>query len=342
MMNYERRHNDFKYFIRHLACVLLFALCIFGAQAEREPIEISGTASVSEMTIGDHITYELRVEWDKGYEVLQIEPPAELGQFEIIDVKQAVEEKRKDGRSSKTQTFTLSTYETGEFEIPSFKVAYQTPQGEKKEGQSQPIKIRVKPVVRTAEDKNDVRDIKSPLVIASKPYLRNFLIVAGGALLLLAIIAYMIYRRIQARKLRITEEDIPKRPAWELALEDLDALEQSPFIAEKKFKEFYTRAADILRIYLGRRYRINAIDLTSWELLCVLEAINVEENARTILERMLNRCDLVKFAKHIPQEAEHAATLEEGRRVVRMTTPAPESFMAGAEPQPAMEGGAGS
>ncbi|HOE62852.1 MAG TPA: BatD family protein [Candidatus Sumerlaeota bacterium] len=341
-MKHEKGHNCFQYFIRHLARVLFFALCIFGARAETEPIEISGAASVSEMFIGDHIIYELRVEWDKGFEVLQIEPPAELGQFEILDVKQAVEEKRKDGRFAKTQTFTLSTYETGEFEIPAFKVFYQTPQGEKKTGESQPIKIRVKPVARTAEDKNDIRDLKSPLIIAPKPYLRNFLLITGGALFLILLFAYIIYRKIQARKLRWLAEETPKRPAWELALEDLDALENSLLISEKRFKEFYTQAADIVRIYLSSRYRINAIDMTSWELLCALDDTNMDAAARSLLERMLNRCDLVKFAKYIPQEAEHSATLDEARQIVRMTTPAPEPQTAFETPQPALEGGAGS
>jgi hypothetical protein len=313
----------------YFLCLLFLALfAMMAAQELKEPIVISGRASVSEMFIGDHITYDLTVEWDKGYSILQVEPPLELGKFEILEVKSATEGAPSGGRMSRTYSYILSTYDTGEFEIPPFTITYQLPSGEKKKALSQPLKIRVKPIPHTAADKNDIRDPKRPIDIPPKPYLRNFLLMAGAALLFIALASFIIFRYIRMRRMRKPEETLPLRPAWELALEELSALEGSPLLAQGKFKEYYTRAADIIRVYLGRLYRINAMEMTSWELLCALVDTVMEPPNREVLERLLERCDMVKFAKHLPKEPEHVSTLEEARLLIRRTTPAP------APPQP--------
>jgi len=313
----------------YFLCLLFLALsAMMAAQESKEPVIISGRASASEMFIGDHITYDLTVEWDKGYNVLQVEPPLELGKFEILEVKSATEKASSGGRTSRTYSYILSTYDTGEFEIPPFTIIYQLPNGEKKKALSQAIKIRVKPIPHTAADKNDIRDPKRPIDIPPKPYLRNFLLMVGAALLLIALAYFVIHHYIKMRRMRKPEEILPSRPPWELALEELSALEGSPLIAQGKFKEYYTRAADIIRVYLGRLYRINAMEMTSWELLCSLEDTTLEPSNREVLERLLERCDMVKFAKHLPKEPEHASTLEEARLLIQRTTPAP------APPQP--------
>ena len=289
----------------------------------KDPIVISGRTSSTEIFIGDQFTYELQVEYDKGYSVLQVEPPLELGRFEILEVKPASQGEGKGNRFSKTYAFTLSTYETGDFEIPPFSVTYTLPSGEQKKAQTQPIKMKVKALLHTAEDTHDVRDIKKPLFIPPKPYLRNLLIGTIAGILLIGTFVYVLKRYIITKRTQKPEEEMPLRPIDELALEELETLERSPLLAEGKIKEYYTRAADIIRIYLGRRFHINAIDMTSFEMLRALEDKDIQEPVQKLMEDFLEICDLVKFAKHRPQNPDHGIILEKARLIVHETTPKP-------------------
>ena len=310
--------------IKHLSILLVITVSLVGwANDTSEPITISGKASSSEIYIGDQFTYELRVDWEKGYQVLKVEPPLELGRFEILEVKPAKEVSKGGERFSKIYSFVLSTYDIGEFEIPPFTITYKTPSGKVKKALSHPIKIKVKPIPHTAADTHDIRPAKPPIDIPPKPYLRNFLLALALAIIVVGLIGFFVRRYILAKRASAPEEWVPPRPIDELALEELDALANSALLAQGKLKEFYSRASEIIRIYLGRRYHVNAIDLTSYELLRALEGNGIEDSVLKILERFLERCDLVKFAKHRPSDEEHDATLEEARLIVRETTPKP-------------------
>jgi hypothetical protein len=309
-----------KYFI---APLLLLGILSVSAQEDKDPIVISSRTSSTEILLGDQFTYELLVEYDKEYKVLQVEPPLELGKFEIQEVNPPAKEEKRGDRLFKSFSFTLSTYETGDFEVPAFSVTYMTPSGAEKKAQTEPIKIKVKEILKTAEDTHDVRDIKRPLDILPKPYLRNLLIGILGAILIPGAIVYLVRRRILAKRKQEPEEWIPPRPIEELALEELDALERSPLLAEGKIKEYYSRLSEIVRIYLGRRFHINIIDMTSYETLRALEDKDIQEGMLKLMEGFFDISDLVKFAKYRPQDTEHGRIMEQARLVVRETTPKP-------------------
>jgi len=288
----------------------------------KDPIVISGRADSTEIFIGDQFTFELRVDSREGIEVTNVEPPMELGQFEILEVNPSTETSRREGLTSRIYSYLLSTYDTGEFEIPPFTVSYKTPSGESKKAFSRPIAIKVNPIAKTAEDTTDIRDIKSPIRIEPKPYLRDFLILVLAVLVAGALALFFILRYLRARREREPEVWIPPRPIEELALEELDALEKSGPPTEGKIKEYYTRASEIVRIYLGRRFHVNAIDLTSYELLQILEEKPIPDGTMNRMEGFFELCDLIKFARHRPEDDVHSSTLEKARLIVRETTPA--------------------
>jgi hypothetical protein len=62
-------------------------------------------------------------------------------------------------------------------------------------------------------------------------------------------------------------------------------------------KEFYTRLTDTLRTYLEERFGIQAMEMTSGE---IIEQLKKEEDQTKIAElrELLETADLVKFAKH--------------------------------------------
>lgn len=86
-------------------------------------------------------------------------------------------------------------------------------------------------------------------------------------------------------------------PPYELAMRRLKELKRKRLHEQGNNKAYYTELTDILRQYLGRRFSIYALEMTSTE---ILEAL--EENPQTSpfadeLRPMFQVADFVKFAK---------------------------------------------
>ena len=89
-----------------------------------------------------------------------------------------------------------------------------------------------------------------------------------------------------------------------------------------KIKEFYTEITDILREYMDRRFGINAMELTSEQILAFVRKNPEMEEVRQLLRQMLELSDLVKFAKFIPLEDENQRSMSDAFVFVEKTAPA--------------------
>jgi hypothetical protein len=70
-------------------------------------------------------------------------------------------------------------------------------------------------------------------------------------------------------------------------------------------KPFCIAVSDALRVYLEERFEFRAPDRTTEEFLLDLQATDLLNAAqKEFLTDFLTRCDLVKFARHEPSEAE--------------------------------------
>jgi hypothetical protein len=313
------RHN-----MRLLAIAIASLALAVSAFSAEEPITITASSSKQEMLIGDTLRYTVTVEWQKGIELKKVEPGATIGIFEIQDVQTPEEKPLKGDRFKKSYTYVLSTFDTGEFEIPPFTIEYATPSGEVKTAQSQPIKITVKQVPRTSTDRNDIRDIKPPLSIPANTQLRNLLLGALAILLVLGTVGGILVRKwLISRRAAAAEEWIPPKPIEELAYDDLNALAQSNLLEQGKIMKYHIHLSEIMRIYLGRRYRLPAIDMTTYELMYRLEEFIADEFTVKTIQELFDHCDMVKFAKYVPERAQCTAKLDQAKMIVDQTTPRP-------------------
>ena len=74
----------------------------------------------------------------------------------------------------------------------------------------------------------------------------------------------------------------------------------------------------MIRWYISKRFAINALELTSYEILSHLKSLNLDQVNFGILENLLNLADMVKFAKGEPDPDENV-TLEQAYDFVKMT-----------------------
>lgn len=70
-------------------------------------------------------------------------------------------------------------------------------------------------------------------------------------------------------------------------------------------KLFCSAASDVLRFFLEERFRFHAPERTTEEFLNELQqSSRLNDDQKTLLANFLERCDLVKFARHEPAETE--------------------------------------
>ncbi|WP_437276236.1 hypothetical protein WME90_34000 [Sorangium sp. So ce375] len=164
-------------------------------------------------------------------------------------------------------------------------------------------------------------------------------ILIGAALAL--IVGWLVWRWM--RRPRVVAAPPPKLP-WVAALEELEALRRSDLLGEGRTDEYFDRVSDCVRKYLGARYGFDGLETTSDEMRALLARVRPPVPVLTQIARFLASCDLVKFARLQPTEADCLTALDDGEIIVHRTMPpaarpgegaGPGSSPAGREQTPA-------
>jgi hypothetical protein len=120
----------------------------------------------------------------------------------------------------------------------------------------------------------------------------TYALYALGILLAVGLVLYLIDRFLKRRKKGKTEPGI-FIPADVRAVQMLDALEKDGTIDER---EYYFRLTAIVRGYLDGRFGIDAMEMTTEELLPRINNLPLEKTLNTQLKELLKTTDPVKFA----------------------------------------------
>ena len=115
---------------------------------------------------------------------------------------------------------------------------------------------------------------------------------------------------------------VPELPPWEKAYRQLEALRQDNLLDKGLFKEFFTRVADIARLYMENRFNIRAPHMSTEEFLYSLAMSGHLNNIQcAALKGFLNSCDMVKFAKYAPSVNEALKNFDCAQKLIDETKP---------------------
>lgn len=289
-------------------CVL--AMCMSGSSSAQNneadnslalsPIEIEVGVDIAEAHIGDLITYTLTITYDTS---IQLFPPpigANMGAFDVKDYDIGEPEDIDGGRSRLTSWFKLSTFTTGEYIIPPIPIGY-TENGIEKAISSDIISIKIKSLLDENSDSAEIKPLRGPI---SYPISRMWLyLTIAGIIVALAVSAYFYLKR---KRLLEEGEFVDLRPPWEVAYERLARLENSNYLSREEFKTFYTELTETLREFLGKIFGEPTLDLTTEELLNLVQERSTPEEWDAKISTTLHQADLVKFARVVPAEGRPA------------------------------------
>ena len=139
---------------------------------------------------------------------------------------------------------------------------------------------------------------------------------AGVGIALVAGILGALGYRSYKRYVEAHRPPPPPRPAIEVALERLAALEEEGLAQKGEAKRLGLELSEILREFVEGTYGFNATDMTTWELLRELRHRDLGRASIAELEDFLGLCDLIKFAKYVPSQPELEELLPRARDLV--------------------------
>lgn len=297
-----------------------------GAQAARAVLEADRT----EVTVGDRLTAVITIQHGAD-QTVRWGDSVDLAPFEILGF--APGPPRVDGdRAVSTATLTLAVFELGELEIPPIRVTLRDASGGETVVETDPFGVGVVSV--GLDEGGDIRDLKGPRYIARVWVLLWPWLLA--ALALATLVGWLILRRRAREPSKVGRASPPRMP-HEVARRALDRLEASTLLARGQVKEFHIEVSQIIRTYAEARFGIDALELTTRELIDALRSQDVGDGAIEEVRRFLESCDMVKFARRRPDEGASMALIPVARAFIEATARVEREPSAEPEPSAAPE-----
>lgn len=204
-----------------------------------------------------------------------------------------------------SQLLTMTTFDTGYVEIPKIGLKYSKSINDTTTHTCYTEWMDIYVQAVSIDTTIAYRPIKAP--IKQNITFEETIPYAGGAIVLAGLILLAIYliKRF-SKKEKIEEEEVkPQIPAIVTARERLTQLKESNLWQSGKSKEYYTDLTDIAREYLEGQFNIDAIEMTSDEILQEVRKLQLDNSIFEKLQNTLITSDLVKFAKANPSPSQN-------------------------------------
>ena len=297
---------------KQLLGFLCFIGSFFGVQAQDQGL-LNAAVDSTQVRIGSQINYSLQLKTQAGAEVLFPDNP-KFGPFEILEIK-PVETLQAPNHLLLTRKIALIQFDSGRYYIPPQKVQLNG-----KILSSDSLLVEVADVVVDTL-KQPLYDIKP--IVAVNPNYDALIRQLTWGILGLVLFGILIYIYIRQWRKRMARE--AALPPFDRAINALKDLEQESPQTQEEYKDYYSKMTDIVREYLEEEAQISALESTTDELLLKLEllkeqgTLELEDEILKDLKSVLEKADLVKFARSVPEAGTLAQDLSKAEVMVVKT-----------------------
>lgn len=190
---------------------------------------------------------------------------------------------------------------------------------------SNTLSLKVVPVVVDAktpiDDYANVSEPENSSIFDSVPdWIYNYWWILFLVLLLIAV---FIYLWIRYKKEGTILGKKPEPTPYETAIAGLKELKSKKLWEQGMEKEYFTDLTEILRVYMYRRFGINAMEMTSRQILAALKNNPEAKDKSAYIRQIVNMADFVKFAKVRPLPEDNVASYDYAVKFVEETKPLP-------------------
>ena len=285
----------------------------FSIRCDAQAVSLKGRISVDTILVGQPFDYQLLLTVPKDYNVDWKRFGDTLSKsIEII----------KEGELTTTpvensdnvlmkQQLTLTTFDTGYVYVPEIDIYY-----------SKSLQDSVRYKLHTMEKELYVKTVAVDTTQAFLPIngvIKQYITVKEAlpwAAIVIAVIGilYLIYYLQKHRKTQqpvVVEKKKPTVPAIVTARAKLADMKDNELWNSLKVKDYYTDLTDIAREYLEGQFEIDAVEMTTDEIMKEVNALDLQDFVKMKLQDTLITADLVKFAKANPSKDENEQSFKD-------------------------------
>lgn len=308
---------------------LILAMLAVSATCDAAGVTVKAKLDSASLLMGRVTTLHLDVEQDKGIQ----------GYFPLLRHREGEEIIPLCGDSVELHTsYTCDTvdlspqririsyavpvqsFDSGYYRLPQFVYRFDNDSVA-----SAVLSLKVNPVkVKDNEEIDDYKNVEGPENSSIFDYIPDFIYNYWWIfLILLAAIGVFIYGM---RKYRKEGHILPRKPQpspYEVAISGLRNLKIKKLWERGFEKEYFTELTDILRTYLEGRFGVNAMEMTSKQIMQTLADNGELRDKRDYFRQILSMADFVKFAKVRPLPADNIEAYDNAVKFVEETKPLP-------------------
>lgn len=283
-----------------------------------QEVEVSVKVDSNKYLIGDWIKLYIELKYKEGTKITYPAVLDSIEGLELIERTQPVVNKSGD-IIKENITFIFTAFDSGLYIIPQLNFLFTSRNDTvQKISSTSPIIITVEKI--GVDPTKEIKDIKPPISIPISIYeILKYLLIITIAIALIFLIYYLYKNRKEKNILDVFKT--PKRPAHEIALEQLQALAAEHLWQRGEVKLYHSKLTEIVRTYIEDRFETKALESTTEEILLDLDTKDINKTSISKLRELLTRADLVKFAKAQPLADENEQSLHLAFQFVKETIP---------------------
>ena len=277
---------------------------LFGKQIMAQNVEAYSKLDTNAILIGDQIGMELGISLPNNFTTTWPNIGDTItGNIEVIS-KSSIDTIIDNGILTLIQKLTITSFDSGYFELPSFSFNFGK-KGDSLAYLSETGSLYLEVFTPEVDTSQAFKVIKAPYAepytfMEIFPWILLGLLVVG----LIVLGVWFIIRRNKNKPI-FASKPKPIRPPQEVALEKLEALRLAKVWQQGKLKVYHSQLTDIVREYLDNRFRFDAPEMTSEEIISELKNHKINNEVLGKLKAAFELSDFVKFAKAQPTALEN-------------------------------------
>ncbi|WP_299434269.1 hypothetical protein [uncultured Maribacter sp.] len=299
-------NKDFILCFLHKVVLCLFFIGTYTSYSQTTP-KVTSEVDVTTLKIGEQLHFKVSVEVDSTAQVIFPEGQT-FSPLETVEAFKTDTTRKKD-RVTLQKIYALTQFDSGSYKLPQQRIEIN---GKGFFTDSLRIEVSTVKVDTIAQKMFDIK----PLLSVNKSNTKLWKIIL--AILFVLLIGGLVYWFLYRKKPLTEEEKVALLPPYDRALLELKKLENSRYLIQDEYKQYYSELTDIVRSYLEEDVKVSALESTTDELISKLELrkdageLDLDNDTISQFKKILQTADLVKFAKSKPP----ISTAENDRKAV--------------------------
>ncbi|MEX0274617.1 MAG: BatD family protein [Flavobacteriaceae bacterium] len=271
---------------------LLFPLLLFS----QGPSQVSTSVDTTAIKVGEQVKFTVTVEADSTAAIIFPEGQT-FSPLETVEAYKIDTVKKRD-RVTLQRTYALTQWDSGVYKLPPQRIEING-QGYMTDSlQITVANVKVDTLTQKMYDIKELMEVEK----SHGALWRALMFVVLGLASIGGLLYWFVFRK---KPLSETEKEA-LLPPYDRALLELKRLENSKYLIQDEYKQYYSELTDIVRSYLEEDVHISALESTTDQLIDRLEMLKdagelpLEDGTLKQFKHILQTADLVKFAKSKP------------------------------------------